>query len=127
MDDKLLKLMKDLESARVELPRRAIDDYKDSADFKEGLKRMGRVTYKYGYRVALARFALCTRTRRSRKILSLSGPRVIRSFSDDGHYSVGSFPVWRQLSMGSGWVTDLGFSQYQVTRLDKPRMYFTVV
>ncbi|RZR87823.1 hypothetical protein BHM03_00015298 [Ensete ventricosum] len=56
MDDELLKSMKDLESTRAELPRRAIDDYKDSAGFKEGLKIMGRVTYEYGYRVTLARF-----------------------------------------------------------------------
>ncbi|RZS07577.1 hypothetical protein BHM03_00038457 [Ensete ventricosum] len=48
--------VKELESARAELPKRAIDDYKGSAGFKEGLKRMGQVSYKYGYRVALARF-----------------------------------------------------------------------
>ncbi|RWV92586.1 hypothetical protein GW17_00045023 [Ensete ventricosum] len=40
----------------VLLPRRAIDDYKGSVGFKEGLKRMSRVSYEYGYRVALARF-----------------------------------------------------------------------
>ncbi|RZR85506.1 hypothetical protein BHM03_00012509 [Ensete ventricosum] len=56
MDDELLKSMKDLESTRAELPRWAIDDYKESVGFKEGLKRMGRVTYEYGYRVALAHF-----------------------------------------------------------------------
>ncbi|RWW82191.1 hypothetical protein BHE74_00009360 [Ensete ventricosum] len=56
MDDELLQSVKALESARAELPRQVIDGYKESADFKEGLKRMGRVTYKYGYRVALARF-----------------------------------------------------------------------
>ncbi|RZS17340.1 hypothetical protein BHM03_00049467 [Ensete ventricosum] len=56
MEDELLKSMKDLESTQVELPRRAIDDYKESVGFKEGLKRMGRVAYEYGYRVALARF-----------------------------------------------------------------------
>ncbi|RRT64648.1 hypothetical protein B296_00006038 [Ensete ventricosum] len=55
-DDDLLKSMKDLEGARAELPKQAVNDYKDSAGFKEGLKRMGRVTYEYGYRVALARF-----------------------------------------------------------------------
>ncbi|RWW35249.1 hypothetical protein BHE74_00059848, partial [Ensete ventricosum] len=52
----LLKSMKDLESTRAELLRWAIDDYKESVGFKEGLKRMGRVAYEYGYRVALARF-----------------------------------------------------------------------
>ncbi|RRT77853.1 hypothetical protein B296_00022529 [Ensete ventricosum] len=56
MDDELLQSMKDLESTRAELPRRAIDNYKESASFKEGLKRMDRVAYEYGYRVALAYF-----------------------------------------------------------------------
>ncbi|RRT35277.1 hypothetical protein B296_00047107 [Ensete ventricosum] len=56
MDDELLQSMKALESARAELPKQAVDRYKESAGFKEGLKRMGRVTYEYGYRVALARF-----------------------------------------------------------------------
>ncbi|RRT31725.1 hypothetical protein B296_00049348 [Ensete ventricosum] len=56
MDDELLQAVKDLESARAELPRQSIVQYKDSLDFKEGLKRMGRVTYEYGYRVVLAHF-----------------------------------------------------------------------
>ncbi|RWV77256.1 hypothetical protein GW17_00061939, partial [Ensete ventricosum] len=56
MDDELLQAVKALENARAELPRQAVDRYKESASFKEGLKRMGRVTYEYGYRVALARF-----------------------------------------------------------------------
>ncbi|RRT65749.1 hypothetical protein B296_00001120 [Ensete ventricosum] len=56
MDDELLQSMKALGSARAELPKQAVDHYKESVDFKEGLKWMGRVTYKYGYRVALARF-----------------------------------------------------------------------
>ncbi|RRT81271.1 hypothetical protein B296_00001055 [Ensete ventricosum] len=56
MDDELLQSVKALESARAELPKQAVDRYKESADFKEGLKRMGRVTYEYGYPVALARF-----------------------------------------------------------------------
>ncbi|RWW64985.1 hypothetical protein BHE74_00027765 [Ensete ventricosum] len=56
MDDELLQSVKALESARAELLKQAIDDYKESVGFKEGLKRMGRVTYKYGYWVALARF-----------------------------------------------------------------------
>ncbi|RZS19407.1 hypothetical protein BHM03_00051796, partial [Ensete ventricosum] len=56
MDDELLQSVKALESARVELPKQAIDRYKESTGFKEGLKRMGWVTYEYGYRVALARF-----------------------------------------------------------------------
>ncbi|RWW39322.1 hypothetical protein BHE74_00055356 [Ensete ventricosum] len=56
MDDELLQAMKDLESARAELPRQSVAQYKESLGFKEGLKRMGRVTYEYGYRVVLARF-----------------------------------------------------------------------
>ncbi|RRT31513.1 hypothetical protein B296_00053147 [Ensete ventricosum] len=56
MDDELLQAVKDLESARAELPRQSVVQYKESLSFKEGLKRMGRVTYEYGYRVALARF-----------------------------------------------------------------------
>ncbi|RZS28488.1 hypothetical protein BHM03_00062081 [Ensete ventricosum] len=76
MDDELLQSVKALESARAELPRQAIDDYKESAGFKEGLKRMGRVTYEYGYRVALTRFRSLHRTRRSRRIPSPSDPRM---------------------------------------------------
>ncbi|RWW06122.1 hypothetical protein GW17_00030573 [Ensete ventricosum] len=45
-----------LESARAELPKQSIVHYKESLGFKEGLKMMGRVTYEYGYRVALANF-----------------------------------------------------------------------
>ncbi|RZS26396.1 hypothetical protein BHM03_00059729 [Ensete ventricosum] len=56
MDDELLQAVKALENARTELPRQAVVQYKESADFKEGLKRMGQVTYEYEYRVALARF-----------------------------------------------------------------------
>ncbi|RRT69508.1 hypothetical protein B296_00037318 [Ensete ventricosum] len=55
-NDDLLKSVKELESVQVELSRRAIDDYKGSTGFKEDLKRMGRVSYEYGYYVALARF-----------------------------------------------------------------------
>ncbi|RZS19173.1 hypothetical protein BHM03_00051529 [Ensete ventricosum] len=56
MDDELLKAVKDLESARAELPRQLVIQYKESLGFKEGQKRMGRVTYEYAYRVPLARF-----------------------------------------------------------------------
>ncbi|RWW09794.1 hypothetical protein GW17_00026716 [Ensete ventricosum] len=56
MDDELLQAMMDLEHARAELPGQAVAQYKGSLGFKKGLKRMGRVTYKYGDRVALARF-----------------------------------------------------------------------
>ncbi|RZR76158.1 hypothetical protein BHM03_00000785 [Ensete ventricosum] len=53
---RLLKEARALESARAELPRQSVVQYKESLGFKEGLKRMGQVTYEYGYRVALARF-----------------------------------------------------------------------
>ncbi|RRT58872.1 hypothetical protein B296_00038311 [Ensete ventricosum] len=56
MDDELLQGVKALENARAELPRQAVDRYKESIGFKDGLKRMGRITYEYGYRVALACF-----------------------------------------------------------------------
>ncbi|RRT84840.1 hypothetical protein B296_00006053 [Ensete ventricosum] len=56
MDNELLHAVKALENARTELPRQAVIQYKESTGFKEGLKRMGRVTYEYEYRVALARF-----------------------------------------------------------------------
>ncbi|RRT33922.1 hypothetical protein B296_00047676 [Ensete ventricosum] len=56
MNDELLQATKALENARAELPRQAVDRYKESTGFKEGLKRMSRVTYEYEYRVALARF-----------------------------------------------------------------------
>ncbi|RWW56724.1 hypothetical protein BHE74_00036543 [Ensete ventricosum] len=55
MDDELLQAVKALENARAELPRQVVHRYKESVGF-EGLKRMGRVTYEYGYWVALARF-----------------------------------------------------------------------
>ncbi|RZR92907.1 hypothetical protein BHM03_00021294, partial [Ensete ventricosum] len=42
MDDELLQAVKALESVRVELPRQAVIQYKESLGFKEGLKRMGR-------------------------------------------------------------------------------------
>ncbi|RZR72449.1 hypothetical protein BHM03_00013594 [Ensete ventricosum] len=56
MDNELLQAVKALENARTELPRKAVVQYKESVGFKEGLKRMGRVTYEYGYRVVLACF-----------------------------------------------------------------------
>ncbi|RWW61232.1 hypothetical protein BHE74_00031713 [Ensete ventricosum] len=56
MDDELLQSVKALESTRAELPKQAVDRYKESVGFKEGLKRMGRITYEYEYRVTLIRF-----------------------------------------------------------------------
>ncbi|RZR75580.1 hypothetical protein BHM03_00062734 [Ensete ventricosum] len=55
-EKELYEAVKDLESARAELPRQSVVQYKESLGFKEGLKKMGRVTYEYEYRVALARF-----------------------------------------------------------------------
>ncbi|RRT45291.1 hypothetical protein B296_00032275 [Ensete ventricosum] len=40
MDDELLQAVKDLESARAELPRQSVIQYKESLGFKEALKRM---------------------------------------------------------------------------------------
>ncbi|RWV92754.1 hypothetical protein GW17_00044842 [Ensete ventricosum] len=56
VDDDLLKAMKELETQRIELPKKTIEDYKESIGFRWGLQRMGQVSYEYGYRVALARF-----------------------------------------------------------------------
>ncbi|RRT45293.1 hypothetical protein B296_00037115 [Ensete ventricosum] len=56
MDDELLQSVKALECARAKLLKQAVNNYKESVGFKEGLKKMGRVTYEYGYPVTLARF-----------------------------------------------------------------------
>ncbi|RZR88595.1 hypothetical protein BHM03_00016221 [Ensete ventricosum] len=55
-DDELLKLMRENESLKAELPGKSITDDKQSVGFGWGLRRMGQVSYEYGYRVALARF-----------------------------------------------------------------------
>ncbi|RRT36375.1 hypothetical protein B296_00053298 [Ensete ventricosum] len=55
-DDELLKLMRENESLKAELPGKSIVDYKQSIAFGWGLRRMGQVSYEYGYRVVLARF-----------------------------------------------------------------------
>ncbi|XP_064969659.1 uncharacterized protein LOC135615293 [Musa acuminata AAA Group] len=39
--------------------REAIEAYKKSENFELGLTRMGRVSYEYGYRIALGRFGSC--------------------------------------------------------------------
>ncbi|RRT31342.1 hypothetical protein B296_00059050, partial [Ensete ventricosum] len=81
MDDELLQAVKDLESAQAELPRQLVVQYKESLGFKEGLKRMGRVTYEYGYRVALARFRARHPTPTLKKTRS---PSIPRSSGADG-------------------------------------------
>ncbi|RWW35534.1 hypothetical protein BHE74_00059531 [Ensete ventricosum] len=55
-DDELLKLMRENESLKAELSGKSISNYKQSIGFGWGLRRIGQVSYKYGYRVALARF-----------------------------------------------------------------------
>ncbi|RWW04768.1 hypothetical protein GW17_00031987 [Ensete ventricosum] len=55
-DDELLKLMRENESLKAELPSRSVANYKQSVGFGWGLRRMGQVSYEYVYRVALARF-----------------------------------------------------------------------
>ncbi|RRT70768.1 hypothetical protein B296_00009162 [Ensete ventricosum] len=56
VDDDLLKAMKENETMKVELPKKSIKDYKESVRFEWKLRRMGQVSYEYGYRVTLARF-----------------------------------------------------------------------
>ena len=41
---------------RPEKDKKLIEDYKASSGFQLGLVRTGRVSYEYGYRIALARF-----------------------------------------------------------------------
>ncbi|RWW11869.1 hypothetical protein GW17_00024499 [Ensete ventricosum] len=55
-DDELLKLMRENESLKAELLDKSIVDYKQSIGLGWGLRRMGQVSYEYGYRVALGRF-----------------------------------------------------------------------
>ncbi|RRT78872.1 hypothetical protein B296_00001669 [Ensete ventricosum] len=55
-DDDLLKMMKENEAIKIELPSKCIVDYKQSIRFGWGLRQMGQVSYEYGYRVALAHF-----------------------------------------------------------------------
>ena len=41
---------------RLEKDKKLIEDYKASSGFQLGLVQTGRVSYEYGYRIALARF-----------------------------------------------------------------------
>ncbi|RWV94972.1 hypothetical protein GW17_00042443, partial [Ensete ventricosum] len=43
------------EALREDLPKRAIEKYKESPGFEMGLVRMGRVSLEYGYQLSLAR------------------------------------------------------------------------
>ncbi|RRT31568.1 hypothetical protein B296_00034446 [Ensete ventricosum] len=77
MDDELLQAVKALENARVELPRQAIDHYKESADFKEGLKGWAASPTSTGIGWRWPASMPYTRTRRLRRTPSPSIPRTI--------------------------------------------------
>ncbi|RRT76133.1 hypothetical protein B296_00030483 [Ensete ventricosum] len=49
-NDELLKLMRENEFLKAELPSKSVANYKRSIGFGWGLQRMGEVSYKYGYR-----------------------------------------------------------------------------
>ncbi|RRT40698.1 hypothetical protein B296_00022341 [Ensete ventricosum] len=55
METELLDLARSTEALREDLPKRAIEEYKESLGFKMGLVRMGRISLEYGYQLALTR------------------------------------------------------------------------
>ncbi|RRT57402.1 hypothetical protein B296_00023876 [Ensete ventricosum] len=55
METELLDLARSKEALREALPKRAIEEYKESPGFEMGLVRMGRVSLEYGYQLALTR------------------------------------------------------------------------
>ncbi|RWW85526.1 hypothetical protein BHE74_00005780 [Ensete ventricosum] len=55
METELLELTRSKDALRVDLPKRAIEDYKKSPGFEMGLIRMGRVSLEYSYQPMLAR------------------------------------------------------------------------
>ncbi|RWW81437.1 hypothetical protein BHE74_00010193 [Ensete ventricosum] len=55
METELLNLARSKEALREDLPKRAIEEYKESPEFEMGLVRMGRVSLEYGYQLALTR------------------------------------------------------------------------
>ncbi|RWW63196.1 hypothetical protein BHE74_00029638 [Ensete ventricosum] len=55
METELLDLARSKEALREDLPKRAVEKYKESPGFEMGLVRMGRVSLEYGYQLALAR------------------------------------------------------------------------
>ncbi|RWW68489.1 hypothetical protein BHE74_00023981 [Ensete ventricosum] len=55
MEIELLDLARSKEALREDLPKRVIEEYKESPGFEMGLVRMGRVSMEYGYQLALAR------------------------------------------------------------------------
>ncbi|RRT37050.1 hypothetical protein B296_00050994 [Ensete ventricosum] len=56
METELLDLAQSNEALREDLPKRAIEEYKELPGFEMGLIRMGRVSLEYGYQLALTRF-----------------------------------------------------------------------
>ncbi|RWW68595.1 hypothetical protein BHE74_00023878 [Ensete ventricosum] len=48
--------MRSTEALKVELPKQATVDYKQSTRFEMGLVQTGQVSYEYGYHVTLAQF-----------------------------------------------------------------------
>ncbi|RWW46514.1 hypothetical protein BHE74_00047548 [Ensete ventricosum] len=55
METELLDLARSMEALREDLPKKAVEDYKESPGFKMSLVRMGWVSLEYGYQLALAR------------------------------------------------------------------------
>ncbi|RWV77247.1 hypothetical protein GW17_00061951, partial [Ensete ventricosum] len=55
METELLDLARSKEALWEDLPKRAIEKYKESPGFEMGLVQMGRVSLEYGYQLALAR------------------------------------------------------------------------
>ncbi|RRT42979.1 hypothetical protein B296_00021957 [Ensete ventricosum] len=51
----LLDLARSKEALREDLPKKAVEEYKESPGFEMGLVRMGRVSLEYGHQLALAR------------------------------------------------------------------------
>ncbi|RRT57172.1 hypothetical protein B296_00027661 [Ensete ventricosum] len=55
MEIELLDLARSKEALREDLPKRPIEEYKESPGFEMGLVRMGKVSLEYEYRLALTR------------------------------------------------------------------------
>ncbi|RRT79820.1 hypothetical protein B296_00000516 [Ensete ventricosum] len=55
METELLDLARSKEALREDLPKKAVEEYKESLRFEMSLVRMGRVSLEYGYQLALAR------------------------------------------------------------------------
>ncbi|RWW77801.1 hypothetical protein BHE74_00013997 [Ensete ventricosum] len=55
MEIELLDLARSKEALQEDLPKRAIEEYKESLGFEMGLVWMGRVSLEYGYQLDLTR------------------------------------------------------------------------